>query len=166
MRPVRNVRVGPLLMGQGPGMELEPSRVGAWISRGPFRLPSESEWEHAARGGHAAQLTWRGNQLPRSKWFKETQKLGDKAANRFGLWGFGLQSEICADRWRPTYEGAPAGGSPVTGPGPRTVRGGAAMLYPWQSCGEWQLLLTAMRTSQEGWDTLAARPTIGLKIIG
>ncbi|MDT0532127.1 hypothetical protein RM555_24320 [Micromonospora sp. DSM 115977] len=33
---------------------------------------------------------------------------------------------------------------PRTGDGPRTVRGGAANVYPWQGCDEW-LLLSATR---------------------
>ena len=73
--------------------------------------------------------------------------------------------ELCADRWRPDYRGAPLDGAPVCGPGPRAVRGGAAMVHPWQACGEWQLLLTAMRSSQAAWEFFVAlRPVIGLRV--
>ena len=163
MRPVQQVHVGPMLVGQGPDFELEPSDLDAWLDRGPWRLPTEAEWEYAARAGHKGRLTYRGDDLPLESWFLDTCDLGEKSANRFGLWGFGLKPEVCADLFRPTYEGAPVDGSPVCGTGPRVARGGAAEIYPWQGCGEWHLLLTAVRMSQEGWDyTLVARPVIGL----
>lgn len=162
LRPVRRVTVGPFLMGQKPGAPLSANELVDWLEAGPWRLPTESEWEHAARGGESDRLTWRGDELPDERWLRETRKLGEKAANRFGLWGFGLLPEVCADRWAPDYQGAPTDGGPVVGPGPRVVRGGAAELSPWQGCGEWHLLLTAMRGHQQGWASLAARPVIGL----
>ncbi|MEV4386168.1 hypothetical protein AB0J68_10760 [Micromonospora sp. NPDC049580] len=49
---------------------------------------------------------------------------------------------------------------PRTGDGPRTVRGGAADLYPWQGCDEWLLLLSATR--YEHCDFTAVRPAAPL----
>ncbi len=165
MRPVQKVTVGPMLFGQGTGFELEPAKLSGWISRGPWRLPTEAEWEYAARGGQAGQLTYRGDELPLQDWFEQTGKLGDESANRFGLWDFGFEPEICADCFKPSYEGAPTDGSPVTGEGPRVVRGGAGQVYPWQGCGEWHLMLSAMRGDQAGWEYVVfARPVIGLGV--
>jgi len=165
MRPAGRVTVGPMLIGRGPGERMGPRKLVRWLTSGPYRLPTEAEWEYAARGGRARELTWRGDVLPDTAWFEEGRELGEDAANRFGLWGFGDRAEICADRWRPSLEGAPSDGSPVTGAGPRAVRGGAGELFPWQETGEWHLLLSAMRTSQEGVDEPAARPVIGLRVV-
>jgi len=165
MRPVRRVSVGPMLIGRGPGERMDARKLMRWLTRGPYRLPTESEWEYAARGGQGSQLTWRGDALPDAAWFRESRALKADAANRFGLWGFGDRAEICADQWRPSYDGAPTDGSPVTGDGPRAIRGGAGELYPWQETGEWHLLLTAMRSSQAGLDEPAARPVIGLRLV-
>jgi len=116
-------------------------------------------------GGVNGQLTWRGDALPHEAWFLEASALGPEACNAFGLWGFGLEPELCADAWAPDYEGAPTDGSARTGAGPRAARGGAAEVYPWQGCGEWQLLLTAVRGSQDAWEYgVAVRPVIGLKV--
>jgi len=165
MRPVRAVWVGPFLVGRDPGEVLEPSEVADWLKEGPFRLPTEAEWEYAARGGVAGQLTYRGDALPDEAWFQETDALGPEACNAFGLWGFGLEPEMCADAWASGYEDAPADGSARAGAGPRVVRGGAAEVYPWQACGEWQLLLTAVRGDQKAWEYgVAVRPVLGLKV--
>jgi hypothetical protein len=42
----------------------------------------------------------------------------------------GSANELCADVWIPEFVGAPADARPRTGDGPRTVRGGAADVYP------------------------------------
>ncbi len=86
-----------------------------------------------------------------------------EATNAFGLWGFGDLPEVCADRWAPTYEGAPTDGSPRRGDGPRVCRGGAGQVFPWQRSGEWALLLTTSRASAEAWEyAVGVRPVIGL----
>ncbi|MER6467399.1 formylglycine-generating enzyme family protein [Streptomyces collinus] len=128
--------------------------LGTW----PFRLPSEAQWEYAARAG-TTTLTFRGNARP-----EEDQVLDDfldekrtaTAENAFGLAAMGSANEICADVWTPHYTDAPPNTHPRTGDGPRAVRGGAADLHPWQGCDEWILLLSAIRYDQH--DFTAVRP--------
>jgi formylglycine-generating enzyme required for sulfatase activity len=170
-QPVREVRVEPFLMARHP---LTVAQVQHWLpgyddayadtdsgtgtarleddladllDALPFRLPSEAEWEYAARAG-TTTLTYRGNGKPGEDLLLDD--FGDEertAANEngFGLAAMGSANELCADVWIPGYAGAPADARPRTGDGPRVVRGGAADLYPWQGCDEWLLLLASTR---------------------
>ncbi|MEU6026521.1 SUMF1/EgtB/PvdO family nonheme iron enzyme [Streptomyces tauricus] len=130
----------------------------------PFRLPSEAEWEYAARAG-TTTLTFRGNGKP-----DEDQVLDDfadeertaAAENAFGLTAMGSANEICADVWIPHFKDAPADARPRTGDGPRAVRGGGGDLSPWQGCDEWLLLLSATR--YESHDFTAVRPVAPIPI--
>jgi formylglycine-generating enzyme required for sulfatase activity len=171
-QPVREVRVEPFLMARHP---LTVAQVQHWLpgyeddyadaesgtarleddlddllAALPFRLPSEAEWEYAARAG-TSTLTFRGNGKP-----GEDQLLDDfgdeertaAAENAFGLAGMGSANEMCADVWIPGFVDAPVDARPRTGAGSRVVRGGAADVYPWQGCDEWLLLLAAVRYEQ------------------
>jgi hypothetical protein len=163
MRPLTRVTVPALLVCASPGYAMAPDEVTAFLDETPWRLLSESEWEQLARGGRARELTWRGHVVPDEEWFLRTSEAGEAEANPFGLWGFGLQPELCADRWHPSYVDASTDAAPRWGPGPRVARGGAAMLYPWQQCGEWQLLCSAVRSPASHWKyEVQVRPALGV----
>jgi formylglycine-generating enzyme len=84
-----------------------------------FRLPSESEWEYAARGGKYNQgCTNAGSKRVKEvAWYNEnshseTKPLGRKFPNELGLYDMsGNVWEWCADDWHSNYEAAPVDGS-------------------------------------------------------
>lgn len=94
-----------------------------WLSRETnrhYRLPSEAEWEFAARAGRASSYWW-GFALERgravcfdcgSEWDnRSTAPVGSFAPNPFGLYDMtGNAMEWVADCYRPNYQGAPSDG--------------------------------------------------------
>ena len=109
----------------------------AWLSqqrKASFRLPSEAEWERAARGGLEAALYPWGDEPPSDNFVgcnPETggpAKIGVNAPNGFGLYDMSENvHEWCADWYEKEYYGH----SPEQNPaGPdhgvrRAARGGA-----------------------------------------
>jgi formylglycine-generating enzyme len=107
---------------------LDPSTNG-------YRLPSEAEWEYAARGGtytHAARMTYAGSEnLAQSGWYNEnsqneTKEVGLLLPNALGLYDLsGNVWEWCGD-WYSGYpkerKKDPQG--PAEGRG-RVLRGGS-----------------------------------------
>lgn len=125
---------------------LNPEQMTAILVGTGLRLPVEAELEYAARGGlHRRLLPW-GDTLPDDATIEAMLADEDGSThNAFGLHGYGLFPELCSDHWHEHYRGAPDDGSPWLGAGKHVVRGGAADCYPWQGCGEWNLMLCAMR---------------------
>lgn len=111
-----------------------------WLSRKThqtYRLPSDSEWEYAARAGTATRYWW-GNDVGNAKancegcgslWDGEkTTVVGKFNPNNFGLHDTaGNVFEWVADCLHSSFSEAPIDASPIDKPGcgKRVIRGGA-----------------------------------------
>ncbi|MDM8562312.1 formylglycine-generating enzyme family protein [Candidatus Marithioploca araucensis] len=116
-----------------------------WLSKQTgqaYRLPSEAEWEYAARAGTETDYWW-GNEIgdnqancynSGSQWSnKSTSPIGSFKANPFGLFDtVGNVWEWCADNWHENYEGAPTDGTVWKGGDEslRVLRGGSWDVVP------------------------------------
>jgi formylglycine-generating enzyme required for sulfatase activity len=123
------------------GKVRKPSSAG---QDGPYRLPSEAEWEYAARGG-TRTVWWWGDAISSNdaacegcgnQWDdKQPAPVGTFFPNPFGLFDIlGNVWEWTEDCWNLNYEGAPVDGSPWTSGKwchVRTIRGGSFGSRPW-----------------------------------
>lgn len=133
----------------------EARAYAAWLSRKTgrlYRLPSEAEWEFAARAGSTASRPWgdepaeacahanghdqTGHRVNVAAWAPHpcndgraaTARVGSYRANAFGLHDMlGNVAEWVQDCWHAGYAAAPADGSPWIDPGcaMRVLRGGS-----------------------------------------
>ena len=134
----------------------EAKAYAAWLSEQTnkrYRLPSESEWEYAARAGTETAYSW-GDEIgvnlansrdSGSKWSKkQTSPVGSFAPNYFGLYDMhGNVWEWVEDCWHDNYEGVPSDGSAWTSDDDsdeRVVRGGSWLYGP-----------RYMRSAYRGW---------------
>jgi len=108
---------------------------------GPYRLPSESEWEYAARAGSTTRFWWGDDDGSAAghAWYKgnaggQTHSVGSKPANPFGLYDMaGGVWQWTEDCYADSYANAPADGSAAeTGNDClRVDRGGSWFYAPW-----------------------------------
>ena len=157
-RPVTNAEYAPFLAATGtapPAWWTDPdfaapdqpvvgvswevaTRFCAWLGDvlgRACRLPTEAEWEHAARGGlDGARFPW-GDEHPGTGRFARPPHVGDTPANPLGLLGLsGVCHEWCLDWESDTYYAESPGENP-RGPaeGTRKISRGGAWRHqdPW-----------------------------------
>jgi formylglycine-generating enzyme required for sulfatase activity len=108
---------------------------------GPYRLPSESEWEYAARAGTTTRFWWGDDdsRAPANAWYRSnaggrTHAVGSKPPNAFGLY------DVVGDVWQWTtdcyaesYADARTNGSAAETPSAclRVDRGGSWFYPSW-----------------------------------
>lgn len=113
-----------------------------WLSKKTgkrYRLPSESEWEYAARGGNKSRgYKYAGsNSIGDVAWYDDNSggkihSVAQKQSNELGLYDMsGNVWEWCKDKWHSNYTGAPTNGSAWTSGSPSypVLRGGSWVDY-------------------------------------
>jgi formylglycine-generating enzyme required for sulfatase activity len=122
-----------------------------------YRLPSEAEWEYAARAGTTTEWS-HGNdesKLGDYVWHKQnsgnkSQVVGQKLPNPFGLYDtLGNVWEWVEDCWHENYAGAPTDGSAWTN--------GCARNRGVLRGGSWAANPAYLRLAKRGWTNLDLR---------
>jgi len=147
----------------------DAKQFAAWLAgatRKPYRLPTEAEWEYAARGGTHTRYWWGDELQPGIANCKncaelgaieQPVKIGSFKPNPFGLYdmGGGVDQWV-EDCWHKNYQGAPSNGSPwlESDCGSHVIRSGS-----WKNDARY-----VRPANRDSYDTNVRYPTHGFRV--
>ena len=147
----------------------DAQQFASWLAQTtqkPYRLPSEAEWEYAARGSSETKFWW-GNQIVAGKAnckgcgdpydAARPLKVGQFAANSFGLYDMGGGvAQWVADCYHRDFQGAPSDASAWIG--------GDCFTHVLKG-GSWRNDPSYVRpASRDQYDTAVRYPTHGFRV--